>query len=105
VFGLFTLPVLGAYHVVTAIASFSGVALAIIVFTVCVRLSLLPLSLAAARGGKARAQLPPRIQKLRTATATTRDGYQKKSPNYNGNPAFRCSPDACRRWRRSRSSP
>ncbi|HKS49521.1 MAG TPA: membrane protein insertase YidC [Amycolatopsis sp.] len=59
------LPVSAAYHVVTWLASATGVALAIVVFTVCVRVLLLPLGAAAARGDKARAKLMPRIQRLR----------------------------------------
>lgn len=64
-FNLLDLPVSAAYDLVTWLASMTGVALAIVIFTLGVRLLLLPLSKAAAVGGKARAELMPRVQQLR----------------------------------------
>jgi YidC/Oxa1 family membrane protein insertase len=71
-FGLLDLPVSGAHHVVTWFASLSqplagqlSIALAIVGFTVLVRLFLLPLSKAAVRGEQARAAMAPRLKSLR----------------------------------------
>ncbi|WP_020669477.1 YidC/Oxa1 family membrane protein insertase [Amycolatopsis nigrescens] len=64
-FGFLDLPVSAAYHLVTWLAHPLGVAIAIVAFTACVRLLLLPLAKAAVRGEKARAVLMPEIQKLR----------------------------------------
>jgi YidC/Oxa1 family membrane protein insertase len=71
-FGFLDVPVSGAHHLVTWLASLSqpltgqlGVALAIVVFTAGIRLLLLPLSKAAVRGEKARAALAPQLQALR----------------------------------------
>ncbi|MFJ4096320.1 YidC/Oxa1 family membrane protein insertase [Kitasatospora sp. NPDC089913] len=58
-------PAVGLAHdVVAAFAQVVPTALAIVLFTVCVRLALHPLARAAARGEKARARLAPRIAEL-----------------------------------------
>ncbi|MDY0810298.1 YidC/Oxa1 family membrane protein insertase [Kitasatospora purpeofusca] len=58
-------PAVGLAHdVVAALAQLVPTALAIVLFTVCVRLALHPLARAAARGEKARARLAPRIAEL-----------------------------------------
>ncbi|MFC5664760.1 YidC/Oxa1 family membrane protein insertase [Kitasatospora misakiensis] len=58
-------PAVGLAHdVVAALAQVVPTALAIVLFTVCVRLALHPLARAASRGEKARARLAPRIAEL-----------------------------------------
>ncbi|MFI9330654.1 YidC/Oxa1 family membrane protein insertase [Kitasatospora sp. NPDC052868] len=58
-------PAVGLAHdVVSALAQVLPTALAIVLFTVCVRLALHPLARAAARGEKARARLAPHIAEL-----------------------------------------
>ncbi len=71
-FGLFGVPVDAAYHVVTAISAVLtplagglAVAAAIIVFTVAVRLMVLPFSYYAIRGQIAQARIAPQAQALR----------------------------------------
>jgi YidC/Oxa1 family membrane protein insertase len=68
---LFGVPVDAAYHLVSALAGVLAplpgglaAAAAIIVFTVAVRLLMLPLSYYAVRGEHARARLAPRVQEL-----------------------------------------
>jgi YidC/Oxa1 family membrane protein insertase len=68
---LFGVPVDAAYHLVSALAGVFAplpgglaAAAAIIVFTVAVRLLMLPLSYYAVRGEHARARLAPRVQEL-----------------------------------------
>jgi YidC/Oxa1 family membrane protein insertase len=58
-------PIAGAYHLVTALSPVCGSAAAIVVFTLAVRLALLPLAVRQARGERARARLLPEIEKLR----------------------------------------
>ncbi|MBW5425999.1 membrane protein insertase YidC [Streptomyces sp. BG9H] len=55
----------------------SATAAAIVVFTACVRLLVLPLSRASARGQKARAKLSPRIAELRKKHAKNPERLQK----------------------------
>lgn len=62
----FDLPISGAYHLVHFMSLPAGVPVAIVLFTVLVRLLLHPLSRAAVRGEKARSTLMPRITELRT---------------------------------------
>ncbi|MFF2661365.1 YidC/Oxa1 family membrane protein insertase [Kitasatospora sp. NPDC058032] len=58
-------PAVGLAHdVVAALALVVPTALAIVLFTVCVRLALHPLARAAARGEKSRARLAPRVAEL-----------------------------------------
>jgi YidC/Oxa1 family membrane protein insertase len=68
---LFDAPVGAAYHLVTGLASMIhptlggfATAAAIMVFTVGVRLMLLPLAVSQARGERARARLAPEVAKL-----------------------------------------
>ncbi len=61
----FDLPVSGAYHLGHWMSLPAGVPVAIVLFTVMVRLLLHPLSRAAVRGERARAALMPRITELR----------------------------------------
>src|SRR4051794_31604465 len=64
-FGFLDVPIEGAYHLVTWLAGATGVTLAIVLFTMGVRLALHPLARMAARGQKARAVLEPQAKKLR----------------------------------------
>lgn len=64
-FAFLDVPAEGAYHLVSWIAGTTGVALAIALFTVGVRLMLHPLARMAVRGEKARAALAPQATKLR----------------------------------------
>ncbi|WP_328994294.1 membrane protein insertase YidC [Kribbella sp. NBC_01245] len=77
----FAAPVNGAYHLVSWIASsiqpLTGpyaAALAIVLCTIAVRLLLLPLGVAAARGAKARVELMPKISEI---TKKHRDNPEK----------------------------
>ena len=54
----------GVYPVVLSVAGVGGAALAIVACTVALRALLLPFSLAAVRGERARAALAPRLQEL-----------------------------------------
>ena len=78
-------PVAAAYHVVSALASvlaplLSGpaAAAAIVLFTIGVRLLLLPLSYRAMRGMDAQARLAPRVQALRKKHAGQPDRLQRE---------------------------
>lgn len=71
-FPLLNAPVGAAYHLVVALTLFlrpaaggAATAVAIVVFTLGVRLVLLPLSISQARAEKARAGLAPKVQELR----------------------------------------
>jgi YidC/Oxa1 family membrane protein insertase len=64
-FGFLDVPAEGAYHLVSWLAGATGVALAIVLFTMGVRLMLHPLARMAARGQKARTALEPQARKLR----------------------------------------
>ncbi len=78
-FGFLDVPVSGAYHLVhwlIAATAFTGpfaTALAIVLFTVSVRLLLHPFARAAARGERARAVLMPEIRKLQEKHSGNRD--------------------------------
>jgi YidC/Oxa1 family membrane protein insertase len=72
-FGIFDGPVAGAYHVVLGIAGVVHPALAIVVFTVAVRLMLHPLARAAARGERQRAVLAPEIKALQQKHGKNRE--------------------------------
>ncbi|MBE8520328.1 YidC/Oxa1 family membrane protein insertase [Amycolatopsis sp. H6(2020)] len=63
-FGFLDVPVEGAYHLIHALTGPLSTALAIVVFTLCVRLLLHPLARSAARGERARAVLLPEIRGL-----------------------------------------
>ena len=63
-FGIFDVPVAGAYHVVLPIAGVMNPALTIVLFTIAVRLMLHPLARAAVRGERERAALAPKIRAL-----------------------------------------
>ncbi|MCW2913100.1 MAG: 60 kDa inner rane insertion protein [Actinomycetia bacterium] len=82
---LFDAPVGAAYHLVTGLASmihpaFGGIATtaAIVLFTVGVRLVLLPLAISQARGEKARARLAPEVQKLQKKHAKNPERLQSE---------------------------
>ncbi|MDN3355318.1 membrane protein insertase YidC [Actinomadura sp. DC4] len=71
-FNPFSAAVGGAYHLVTGLTSVLtpltgglSAAAAIVVFTVCVRLAMLPLSRRQARAGRAKQRLEPQVTKLR----------------------------------------
>ncbi|WP_410670789.1 YidC/Oxa1 family membrane protein insertase [Amycolatopsis sp. cmx-4-68] len=61
-FGFLDVPVEGAYHLIHALTGPLSTALAIVVFTLGVRLLLHPLARSAARGERARAALLPEIR-------------------------------------------
>ena len=84
---LFAIPVDLAYHLVCWLAAILAplpgglaAAAAIVVFTVAVRLVLLPLSYYALRGERARAQLQPRVQELRRRYARQPERLQRELP-------------------------
>ena len=84
---LFAIPVDLAYHLVCWLAAILAplpgglaAAAAIVVFTVAVRLVLLPLSYYALRGERARAQLQPRVQELRRSYARQPERLQRELP-------------------------
>ncbi|WP_370947354.1 YidC/Oxa1 family membrane protein insertase [Amycolatopsis sp. cg5] len=84
-FGFLDVPVSGAYHLVTWLASITqpvtgplAVSVAIIVFTLCVRLLLHPLSRAALRGERARAVMQPELQKLQKKYADNPDRLRQE---------------------------
>jgi YidC/Oxa1 family membrane protein insertase len=64
-FGFLDVPVEGAYHLIHLLTGPLSTALAIVVFTLGVRLLLHPLARSAARGERARTTLLPEIQALR----------------------------------------
>lgn len=65
-FALFNDAVGVAYHLVTALTSTLGsAALAIVIFTIAVRIALLPLARRAARAGRERQRLAPQVAELR----------------------------------------
>ena len=63
-FGFLDVPVEGAYHLIHALTGPLSTALAIVVFTLGVRLLLHPLARSAARGERARTALLPEIRAL-----------------------------------------
>ncbi|MDH6126613.1 YidC/Oxa1 family membrane protein insertase [Kitasatospora sp. GP82] len=70
-------PAVGLAHdAVAALATVLPTALAIVVFTVCVRLALHPLARAAARGEKARLRLAPQIAELKRKHARDPEKFQ-----------------------------
>lgn len=72
-FGFLDVPVEGAYHLIHALTGTLSTALAIVVFTLSVRLLLHPLARSAARGERARAVLMPEIRALREKHGGDRD--------------------------------
>jgi YidC/Oxa1 family membrane protein insertase len=83
--GLFGVPVDAAYNLVSALAAAFApllgglaVAVAIIVFTMAVRLLVLPLSYYAFRGEKARARLAPQVQELQRRHARQPERLQRE---------------------------
>ena len=84
---LFAIPVDLAYHLVCWLAAILAplpgglaAAVAIVAFTVAVRLVLLPLSYYALRGERARAQLQPRVQELRRRYTRQPERLQRELP-------------------------
>jgi YidC/Oxa1 family membrane protein insertase len=82
---LFGVPVDAAYNLVSALAAAFApllgglaVAVAIIVFTMAVRLLVLPLSYYAFRGEKARARLAPQVQELQRRHARQPERLQRE---------------------------
>lgn len=61
---MFDVPTSYAYDLVSTLTESVGAVAAIILFTLAVRLLLMPLSVAAARGQRARSRLLPQVQKL-----------------------------------------
>ena len=67
-----------AYHLITAFASVLTPVLAIIMFTVAVRLLLMPLTFRAMRGQAIQARLAPQVSKLRTKHAKQPERFQQE---------------------------
>lgn len=63
---LFGVPLDAAYRVISALATLISPILAIVVFTIAVRLLIMPLSYRAFRGQAAQSRLAPQVQALRT---------------------------------------
>jgi YidC/Oxa1 family membrane protein insertase len=63
---VFDVVLVPASHLFTSLSGIVGPALAIVLFTVAVRLSLLPLSVRVARVQRIRLRLAPQVEKLRT---------------------------------------
>ncbi|MGW4519559.1 YidC/Oxa1 family membrane protein insertase [Amycolatopsis sp. NPDC004378] len=72
-FGFLDVPVEGAYHLIHALTGPLSTALAIVLFTLGVRLLLHPLARSAARGERARAALMPEIKALQAKHGRDRD--------------------------------
>lgn len=72
-FGFLDVPVEGAYHLIHTLTGPLSTALAIVAFTLCVRLLLHPLARSAARGESARAALMPEIKALQAKHGRDRD--------------------------------
>ncbi|MET8849331.1 membrane protein insertase YidC [Amycolatopsis sp. NPDC004625] len=72
-FGFLDVPVAGAYHLIHWLSGPLPAALAIVVFTVSVRLLLHPLARSAARGERARAALLPELRALQEKHGRDRD--------------------------------
>jgi YidC/Oxa1 family membrane protein insertase len=77
-FGFLDVPTEGAYHLVSWLAGATGVALAIVLFTMGVRLMLHPLARLAARGQKARAALEPQAKTLRAKHKANPERLQRE---------------------------
>ena len=77
-FAIFDVPVAGAYHLVLGIAGVLNPALAIVLFTIGVRLLLHPLARAAARGERARAGLAPKVRALQEKYGKNRERLQRE---------------------------
>jgi len=82
---IFDVPVSGAYHLVTWLSELVQPALgepsaacAIVLFTACVRLLLLPLARSAARGERTRAVLLPQAQQLRERHRDNPERFQRE---------------------------
>lgn len=72
-FGFLDVPVEGAYHLIHAFTGPLSTALAIVLFTLCVRLLLHPLARSAVRGERARVTLMPEIKALQTKHGRDRE--------------------------------
>jgi YidC/Oxa1 family membrane protein insertase len=72
-FGFLDVPVEGAYHLIHTLTGPLSTALAIVLFTLGVRLLLHPLARSAVRGERARAALMPEIQALQAKHGRDRD--------------------------------
>lgn len=84
-FAFLDAPVAGAYHLVSTLAELAAppvgelaTALAIVVFTICVRLLLHPLARAATRGERVRAELAPQVQRLREKHGNDADRMRRE---------------------------
>ncbi|VVJ15956.1 Membrane protein SCO2851 [Amycolatopsis camponoti] len=72
-FGFLDVPVEGAYHLIHAFTGPLSPALAIVLFTLAVRLLLHPLARSAVRGERARAALMPEVRALRAKHGQDRE--------------------------------
>ena len=102
-------PVAGAYHLITALVTaiepltgaYAAVT-AIVVCTLAVRLLLLPLSIRAHRGMRARAALMPQLKVVTDRHRDDPERLRRESPSCSRNQGPRCSPAPW--WRGSRTS-
>lgn len=77
-FAFLDVPVSGAYQLVTLLAAVVDPALAIVAFTVLVRLLLHPLARAAARGERSRAALAPQVRELQRKHGKDKERLQRE---------------------------
>ncbi|MFC4587856.1 YidC/Oxa1 family membrane protein insertase [Sphaerisporangium corydalis] len=68
-----------AYHLINALGSLTGAAVAIVLFTLAVRLLLLPLSVRQARAQKARLRVAPQVEALRKRFARDPERLMKET--------------------------
>jgi YidC/Oxa1 family membrane protein insertase len=78
VFTFLDVPAEGAFHLVTWLATATGTAAAIVLFTAAVRLLLHPLARSAVRGEKARAALAPQATKIRSRHKNNPERMQRE---------------------------
>ena len=90
-------PVGVAYHLVAGLAGVLPPVLAIVSFTVAVRLALLPLAVRQARGERARARLLPRVQSVQALHRRNPERQRQEVARLYEAEGCRRRPDACRR--------
>ncbi|GAA3586547.1 hypothetical protein GCM10022222_84070 [Amycolatopsis ultiminotia] len=108
---LLSAPLAGAYHLVHWLATFAAAiagpfatAVSTVPFTAAVRLALVPVARAAARGDRARAAMLPQLRALQDQHRDDRDQLTAALADLQRESAPRRSSDACRRSRSCPSS-
>lgn len=85
-----------AYRLITALGDVTGAPLAIVLFTLAVRVLLLPLSLRQARAARVQARIAPRIERLRKRHARNPDRLRRELATLyateGGSPLAGCAP-------------